>query len=1020
MRPIRLEISAFASYAGCEKIDFSELHNGLFLIAGDTGAGKTTIFDAITYALYEESSGKKRQGNMMRSQYADIEMPTYVEFTFSYSGSVYIIRRSPEYMREGKRKSANGEKTLVKENAKVTLILPDGTVQKGSKREINQKIEEIIGLSAEQFTQITMLAQGEFLKLLHVESKERKIIFSKLFQTHFYGEVQEEFKERARQAKEIIDANKSEREKELANVIYEKNVDEKEWKELKNSPLTRGDEILKALQKLLENGQRKKEATEKEEKLVREQFAQLQIEIEQKKTINGIFKQIEEVEEQQNKQKEEEELYLTLEEEIKQAECAKEILPHERAFANEKEKQEKRKKQFELLNEQIKQLKEQHKDVIKEVETTAIQTKKEVEERQEKIFMQSNLLEKYNEADELKEKIEIAKEECEQAKAKIEKIESCQKKIAQTKELETELAEAQAHLKETKEVNTLEKEIMALEKNCKSTGLLWEACDNEYKQANESYENMYTLFLKAQAGYMAQTLEEGSPCPVCGAIHHLDKAKLSKEAPTQAEVEEKKEERLKIEKKRELAKDEYLHIQKEKEMKENKLEEKRKTLKNVKIENVSVIEKNVKDKTRALEILYKEIEHYKQVLPQITEPRREEYLEQALVHSKEKEKEKERGFRDSQTRYEVIRDNLFFKDEITAKKEIENWKQEVLCLQMKEEKLQAKCDELQIQIKEKEGERNIQSENLEEAQESVKLAENTYKESLQESVFESEEDYKQTKKELIPRLEESKKALLHYEETKKRLEERVTVLKEQIEGKEKSDLQMLLEKEENIQQEIKELEDKKMQTFSLYENNQRVYEKIKNLQEKQQGLIKKYEVLDLLSRTANGTYSGRKKLDFETYIQRIYFSKVITAANRRLGVMNAKQFFLQCRELDNLSGQGQVGLELDVYHPLTDAVRDVKTLSGGESFMAALAMALGLADVIGRRVGAVKMETLFVDEGFGALDDESRRQAIELLNDLAEDRIIGIISHVNELKEQIDRKLLVEKTGRGSRARWKT
>lgn len=194
MKPVRLVMSAFGSYGEKTEIDFADVQHGLFLITGDTGAGKTTVFDAITYALYDQTSGGKRDGNMMRSQYASEETDTYVEYTFSYREEMYTIRRNPEYTRLGKRRYADGSPRYVKESPKVELVLPDGNVYRGKKRETDQKIVEIMGMDADQFTQIAMIAQGDFLKLLHAESKERRRIFSRIFRTGLYYRVQEELK----------------------------------------------------------------------------------------------------------------------------------------------------------------------------------------------------------------------------------------------------------------------------------------------------------------------------------------------------------------------------------------------------------------------------------------------------------------------------------------------------------------------------------------------------------------------------------------------------------------------------------------------------------------------------------------------------------------------------------------------------------------------------------------------------------------------------------------------------------
>ena len=218
MRPVRLTMSAFGSYSGTEVIDFTKVQGGLFLITGDTGAGKTTIFDAITYALYDRTSGGARDGNMMRSQYASEDTDTYVEYVFSYRGKEYAIRRNPEYMRVGKRKNADGTVRLVKETAKVSLLLPDGKEFQGKKREIDQKIEEIIGLDAGQFTQIAMIAQGDFLKLLHAGSRERKKIFSRIFQTQIYWRMQEELKEQGKALYVSLKENEADIRREMERV----------------------------------------------------------------------------------------------------------------------------------------------------------------------------------------------------------------------------------------------------------------------------------------------------------------------------------------------------------------------------------------------------------------------------------------------------------------------------------------------------------------------------------------------------------------------------------------------------------------------------------------------------------------------------------------------------------------------------------------------------------------------------------------------------------------------------------
>ena len=259
MRPVRLEMSAFGSYAGKVEIDFTRVKQGLFLVTGDTGAGKTTIFDAITYALYDQTSGGRRDGNMMRSQYAQKETDTYVKYTFSSSGKCYTIRRNPEYLRLGKRRGKDGSLRYVKEAPGVELTLPDGSVYQGKKRETDAKIAEIMGMDVDQFTQIAMIAQGDFLKLLHAESKERKAIFSRIFQTRLYADVQENLKRSASELYSRLENNLKSAGAQLNRVEYLELLEEEEekrkrWEELRELEVLPYEEVLEDLEWMIQRG----------------------------------------------------------------------------------------------------------------------------------------------------------------------------------------------------------------------------------------------------------------------------------------------------------------------------------------------------------------------------------------------------------------------------------------------------------------------------------------------------------------------------------------------------------------------------------------------------------------------------------------------------------------------------------------------------------------------------------------------------------------------------------------------
>ena len=293
-----------------------------------------------------------------------------------------------------------------------------------------------------------------------------------------------------------------------------------------------------------------------------------------------------------------------------------------------------------------------------------------------------------------------------------------------------------------------------------------------------------------------------------------------------------------------------------------------------------------------------------------------------------------------------------------------------------------------------------------------------FREEISRQEFTSQEEFREAKQ-WIEGWREKDKEVKEYDRQLLEKKAKIETLKEQTAGEKREDPQQEMEKRKEVEHLLKEKQDHQMQLHSRWTGNQNAYKNLKQYFSSQEALRKEYEVLSNLSKTANGNLIGNVKLDFETYVQRTYFRQIIQAANRRLARMTSNEFVLQCREIQDLSSQGQAGLDLDVYDLVTDSVRDVKSLSGGESFMAALSMALGLADIIQNTAGAVSLETMFVDEGFGSLDDASRDRAIQILKELAGEKgLVGIISHVNELKEQIDWKLNITKTEHGSQAKW--
>ncbi|MGI6006084.1 MAG: AAA family ATPase [Ruminococcus sp.] len=825
MKPLKLVISAFGSYAGEVTVDFSGVQHGIFLITGDTGAGKTTIFDAITYALYDRTSGMKRDGSMMRSQYADTDTKTFVEFTFSYRREQYTVRRNPEYRRKKKRKSSGGD-DFTMERAQVSLTMPDGSEWPGNKTEINRKIVEILGLDVQQFTQITMIAQGDFLKLLHAPSQERKQIFGRIFDTSIYSRIQENLKERTRKGKEKLEDYQKAFLREIDHVDCPQNYDDRErWQE-ESAGLEHPDsaQVLQHLKKMCGQGRKEEEKVQTQLAENQKQLDELQRFLEAADSVNSLFRQFEKAEICREELKKQEPSVRSLQSQLEALQKALTVEEKERHMEKQKE-----------LYRQIKETR------VREERETAAEKK---------------LLETYRRSlDELAEEMRDIPEGM----------------------MKTRVREL---MKLSRERTRLQKEKLKEE--------------NVVREKEKDYENGYHAFFQAQAGLLAADLQEGNPCPVCGSVHHPHKAPLPRDAVSQQQVE-----RLKAA-----------------------------------METARKKEENIRNSLREAED--KCTLQYQKCMQEIG--RREGRLEQ-LKGQEAGEMEK-------------------------TKKEEENFRQALL-----------------------------------------------------ESCI-SREEYEKIKK-TRDQAENWKKKLESYYEECIRADENYRRCSEMIKGKERMDTGEMEERIRRYKKERQTLEQESHRLFAQNKKNIEVMARLEQLEKERKIKQREYEVLLTLSRTANGTLSQSVKMDFETYIQRRFFGYVIGCANQRFVKMTSGQLMLRLREVEKLSTQGQGGLDLDVYSPVTDSVRDVKTLSGGESFLAALSMALGMSDVISSTAGAVRMDTMFIDEGFGSLDEDARERAVRILNELAgSSRLVGIISHVEELKEQIDRKLVVTRTEKGSQVHW--
>lgn len=928
MKPLKLTMSAFGSYAGKNVIDFTGQQQGIFLITGDTGAGKTTIFDAITYALYNQTSGGERNGNMMRSQYAQLETETYVELEFLYRGQTYRVRRNPDYKISKTLK--NGKIREQKVPHSVELTLPDGTVFPEKKNATDAKIIEILGLTADQFSQIVMIAQGDFLKLLYTKSDERKMIFSKLFRTDIYWKIQENLRRKSMEMDELIQENDRAFEQEKSRII----------------PLPESEEL--PLDELVERLRERLKDALKEQNLRRANVEELNKKITKYEEINKLFRSLEKIrqtgKELEARQAESKERRQQIENALK----ADKVLVAEQQNLRQQQEVEQSAQAIAKMTETLANNQEMFETLKTQQQEAEAKQKREAADIQKKMLALEQSFPSY-------EALQNARSEEQQAKKVWEDLgktseESFHKKKAGIAALKEQQKQQEQVVEQTK-------------KN-------WEQTSLSASESAKHYEHMYEAFLKEQAGILAENLSAGCPCPVCGSTVHPDPAKLSDHAVTELEVEQAKKTRAAAEEKRDLA---YAAFEAEK--------------------------------------------TEKQKLAQAVEKEEADFV-LAQTIAKQQRKEAEQNYVSLQKTAEQIREKLVYPSLAEAKKQYAAMQKALEAAEQEIAKKRQKVSELAEAMNTLKGQKLAEEENQKTAKKLAVKTEKEYAKLLEKSGFVSEETYHLA---ILPERSRSKleREEKEYESQCLRQQSEQKLLEKQVSGKTYTDTTELNEQLKAEKQALKEAEKTYMELHTAYENDRSVLQNCAVYLEKGKKLESEDQVIKSLSKTANGRLSGSAKIDFETYIQRQYFKQIIHEANKRLLTMSNHQFILKLKEEANTGRKTNEGLDLSVYSLVTDSERDVKTLSGGESFLAALAMALGLSDIVERSAGAIHPDMMFIDEGFGSLDAQSRQQAIEVLGELAGDsRMVGIISHVTELKEQIDRKLVVSRTDKGSRAVW--
>ncbi len=917
MKPKKLVISAFGPYAGESTIDFEKLgEHGLYLITGDTGAGKTTIFDAITFALYGEASGTVRESGMFRSKYAKAETETFVELTFSYQRKEYKIRRNPEYQTPKKRGTG-----FTTKKADAELFYPDERQPVTKMGAVTKAVTELMGLDYKQFTQIAMIAQGDFQKLLIAGTAERGEIFRHIFHTEIYQTIQMRLRDEERRRRKDYDELRRSISQYLNDASFEEDpAAGQEFLDLKKAgfegKITDGINLLRTETKI------EQEHLEALDETIRKIEEQIRSVIEKKGKAELLKKAIAELEIKKR------------ELEFLQPEYKRALVEWNRIEEQEgtREKLTERIQKLELSRQSFIEL-DKTREEIGRNEKLLLNVRKEKKENENQVSSLQKELEDRRGEKEHNLEVPVERERLARAKEKL---------LRRKNELEEQI----------NRVESINRELKNAQKEYRSVL-------EQRDEIRRVYEHLERLFLDAQAGILAQNLQSGMPCPVCGSIHHPDPAKLSEEIPDQKELKRKELEKAQAEEKAQRLSERASFFKRNLDQEMRNTAELIRGLEENMVKEASIVidpDKLATAAGPALEKLDDELRTLEIRIKANTEQQKTLDILGGLINRLEK--------------------NLNAAGEKNKE------------LALSERNLMTVLTMLYKQAEE--SQRKLEGQNTVEIENNL-------------------QSMKSRKRELDQEVIDAKKALERCQNQNASLNSAVEALKKQIQGFEDIPEKELSGTMECLEAEKAETSKLREKIHSSWHNNLRIYEAVCGQQGRMEQTEKEYVWIHSLADTAGGTLNGKSKVELETYVQMAYFDRILRRANLRLMTMSSGQYEMKRREgTDNKKDKS--GLELNVIDHYNGSERSVKTLSGGETFQASLSLALGLSDEIQSMAGGIQMDAMFVDEGFGSLDEDALNQAVKALGNLAEGKkLVGIISHVSELKDRIDRKIVITK-----------
>ena len=1079
MKPIQLTMQAFGSYGKKTVIDFTKPDQNLFLITGDTGSGKTTIFDAIVFALYGEASSvvNRKNGAELQSQFVAASVEPFVELVFSEKeGSEdvhYTVRRVPKHVRPLKRGTG-----LKEESGSVSLIMSDGTEYPS--KETDKKLEEIVGLTKNQFMQVALIAQGEFMALLRAKSDDKKVIFRKLFNTELYQNIVDELAKRRKDKDRKIAQIKTACQTEVGHILVPKLVtadgaetdqeqngaadqiaDEcrdanklQELKEriLKSERLSLPDmeALLQTLVSVSEWTKDKVQQSESETSQLYKVYLLKRDAVTKAGQLLERYKELEEAEKELGECEAIKPLMQEWQQCMRQIEDAYDILTLWKQY-QEVSGQLETAQQALAANEQA--LPEQK--MACEQAAVQLQQAKKVQEQALMDFSEvkthvENDLEAFSKMAEAKRKVLTAQTKVDEAgkqariaEESLSDLESNEKRWQTQVELlsdtDSRMIILQGKQQDIEGIGADFESWKDEEKECFSQQRCAEEADKVYADAkdrfnkeNTAYIQAYNDFLDAQAGFLAEKLQRGEPCPVCGSTIHPHPHQAEKSALTKEElnilsesVRELQEGQAAAAKKAGEAKamldaKEKNCIQIWEKLRQKVIAYSRDEMGELDSEEIQGLietwKKALKDEEKQLQKDKNQLQQLKKWLTKAAKDKEELTAQKNKADKMLADTKAELAAAQAELKSTFI--STYYKSEEEANQFMEQAEQR----KKNAEKQYHSCDKVDKKVRS-----DKEKTELEIAQHRRDIPNLQDKSDKRKAVYIQLMEEKQLTEPQWKCVTESydKADRQQFEEKIRQYQSKLSaagkqkaVAEKAIDGRVKPDMEQLCS-ERNVAEAAWKKEQALYERYAeMYKTNHRVCEALMPKMAERSKIMEEHRRLDDLYNLLAGKVTGAR-MDIETYVQRYYLERILYAANRRFGEMSAGQFELRMCDITKAGEGRNRGLDLMVYSNVTGKEREVRTLSGGESFMAALSLALGMADQIQQSSSAIHLDMMFIDEGFGSLDSQSRDQAVRVLQQMAGgSKLIGIISHVSELKQEIEDQLIVSKDEEGSSARW--